>query len=237
MMAVQKIAYGSPARLTGWPVVGLRYTPISAPTASPPSRPAATPAISTARAIPLLAGRSTKNGMITAAAITGRSSRILLILRAGPRSVASTMASTTPLRIIASVSPESISRSLRVGFVSDSTFVNCAGERVGARAGPRHENDAGALVPGGTRAGPGGSARASALGLTCRFRALADTGGMSRTLNWLARTLGYVWLGLLAFLIAPPSAPFALPVQIACYCVLGLALLAWAVMDAYPPAT
>jgi signal transduction histidine kinase len=63
---------------------------------------------------------------------------------------------------------------------------------------------------------------------------------MPRTLNWLARTLGYVWLGLLAFLVAPPSAPFALPVQIAGYVLLGLALLAWAVIDAYPaspPAT
>src|SRR6516165_3490366 len=109
--------------------------------ASPHSRPAATPAISTARAIPWVAGQSTKNGMITAAAITGRSSRILLILRAGPRSVASTVASTTPLTIIASVSSESISDSLRVDFVSDSTLANCAGERVGARAGPRHEND------------------------------------------------------------------------------------------------
>src|SRR5215831_12330696 len=118
MMAVQKIAYGSPARLTGLPVAGLRYTPISVLTASPPSRPAATPAISTARAIPWVAGQSTKNGTITAAAITGRSSRILLILRAGPRSVASTVASTTPLRIIASVSSETISRSLGVGSLA-----------------------------------------------------------------------------------------------------------------------
>jgi signal transduction histidine kinase len=61
---------------------------------------------------------------------------------------------------------------------------------------------------------------------------------MPRTLNWLARALGYAWLGLLAFLVAPPSAPFALPVQIAGYVLLGLALLAWAVMEAYPaPAT
>src|SRR5215831_18185204 len=235
MMAVQKIAYGSPARLTGLPVAGLRYTPIRALAASPPSRPAATPAISTARAIPWVAGQSTKNGTITAAAITGRSSRILLILRAGPRSVASTVASTTPLRIIASVSPEIISRSLRVGFVSDSTFANCAGERVGARAGPWHENDAGALVPGGTR-----PALASQPAISPRadvpFPRPADTGGMPRTVNWLARTLGYVWLGLLAFLVAPPSAPFALPVQIAGYVLLGLALLAWAVMEANPPA-
>jgi signal transduction histidine kinase len=58
---------------------------------------------------------------------------------------------------------------------------------------------------------------------------------MQRTVNWLARTLGYVWLGLLAFLLAPPSAPFALPVQIAGYVLLGLALLVWTVMEAHPP--
>jgi len=54
--------------------------------------------------------------------------------------------------------------------------------------------------------------------------------------NALARALGFVWLGLLAFLIAPPSAPSALPVQIACYAVLGLALLAWTVLEASPAA-
>jgi signal transduction histidine kinase len=61
---------------------------------------------------------------------------------------------------------------------------------------------------------------------------------MPRTVNWvnwLARTLGYVWLGLLAFLVAPPTAPFALPVQIAGYVLLGLALLVWTVMEAHPP--
>ncbi len=59
---------------------------------------------------------------------------------------------------------------------------------------------------------------------------------MLRTVNALARALGFVWLGLLAFLIAPPSAPYALPVQIACYVVLGLALLAWTVLEASPAA-
>lgn len=54
--------------------------------------------------------------------------------------------------------------------------------------------------------------------------------------NALARALGFVWLGLLAFLIAPPSAPYALPVQVACYAVLGLALLAWTVLEASPAA-
>ena len=57
---------------------------------------------------------------------------------------------------------------------------------------------------------------------------------MPRTVNWLARALGYAWLGLLAFLVAPPSAPFALPVQIAGYVLLGLALVAWAVIEADP---
>jgi len=59
---------------------------------------------------------------------------------------------------------------------------------------------------------------------------------MLRTVNALARALGFVWLGLLAFLIAPPSAPYALPVQVACYAVLGLALLAWTVLEASPAA-
>ena len=57
-----------------------------------------------------------------------------------------------------------------------------------------------------------------------------------RSVNALARALGYVWLGLLAFLIAPPGTPSALPVQIACYAVLGLALLAWTVLEASPAA-
>ena len=59
---------------------------------------------------------------------------------------------------------------------------------------------------------------------------------MLRTVNALVRALGFVWLGLLAFLIAPPSAPYAMPVQIACYAVLGLALLAWTVLEASPAA-
>jgi signal transduction histidine kinase len=57
---------------------------------------------------------------------------------------------------------------------------------------------------------------------------------MLRTVNALARALGFVWLGLLAFLIAPPSAPYALPVQIACYVVLGLTLLVWTALEASP---
>ncbi len=59
---------------------------------------------------------------------------------------------------------------------------------------------------------------------------------MLSTVDALARALGFAWLGLLAFLIAPPSAPSALPVQIAGYAVLGLALLAWTLLEASPAA-
>jgi signal transduction histidine kinase len=64
---------------------------------------------------------------------------------------------------------------------------------------------------------------------------------MLRTVNWLARGLGFVVDGLLTFLYPPrgPLAgpvPFALPVQVAGYCLLGLGLLAWALMDMHPAA-
>lgn len=114
MTMAQKTAYGHPARLTGFPVAGLRYTRISAVAARPPSTPAATPAISTASPLPRVAGWSRKIGMITAAAMTGRSRRIRPILRAGPKSLARTVARTTPLTIIASVSWEITSYSLGV---------------------------------------------------------------------------------------------------------------------------
>ena len=110
MMTVQKIAYGHPARLTGFPVLGLRYTRVSPTATSPPSTPATIPASSTRRALPWVAGLSMKMGMITAAATTGRSIRIGPILRSWPRSLARTVARTTPLTIIASVSGEIISR-------------------------------------------------------------------------------------------------------------------------------
>jgi hypothetical protein len=61
-----------------------------------------------------------------------------------------------------------------------------------------------------------------------------DTGDMLRTVNWVARALGFAWLGVLAFLISPPHGPSAAPVQIAGYCLLGLGLLAWALIDVHP---
>ena len=56
---------------------------------------------------------------------------------------------------------------------------------------------------------------------------------MLRTVNWVTRFLGFAWLGVLAFLLAPPHDPAALLVQIAGYCLLGLALVAMALIDAH----
>jgi signal transduction histidine kinase len=59
---------------------------------------------------------------------------------------------------------------------------------------------------------------------------------MLRTVNWLARILGFAWLGLLAFLIAPAPERAAALTQAAGYCLAGLALLAWTLIDAHPAA-
>jgi signal transduction histidine kinase len=52
----------------------------------------------------------------------------------------------------------------------------------------------------------------------------------------VARGLGLAWVGVLAFLIARPHGPFALPVQIVCFAVLGLGLIAWALTEVRPAA-
>ena len=57
------------------------------------------------------------------------------------------------------------------------------------------------------------------------------------TVNWLANVLGFAWLGVLAFVISPPGEPFAEPVQIAGYGLLGLALLARALTRRITAAT
>ena len=59
---------------------------------------------------------------------------------------------------------------------------------------------------------------------------------MLRTVNWVTRALGFAWLGLLAFLLAPPHGAAATLVQAAGYCLLGLALVAMALMEARPVA-
>jgi signal transduction histidine kinase len=59
---------------------------------------------------------------------------------------------------------------------------------------------------------------------------------MLRTVNWVARILGFAWIGVLAFVLAPPHGALNLPVQIAGYCLAGVGQLAWGVLDFYPPA-
>jgi signal transduction histidine kinase len=50
--------------------------------------------------------------------------------------------------------------------------------------------------------------------------------------NWLVRGLGFAWLGVLAFAIAPPPGRLAAAVQIVGYALVGLSLLAWAMVEA-----
>jgi signal transduction histidine kinase len=63
-----------------------------------------------------------------------------------------------------------------------------------------------------------------------------DTGGMLRTVNWVARSLGYAWIGVLTFVLLPPRGTLAVPFQVAGYALIGLSMLAWALVDSYPPA-
>jgi signal transduction histidine kinase len=69
-----------------------------------------------------------------------------------------------------------------------------------------------------------------------RFAWLADTEGMLRAVNWAARSLGFAWLCVLAFVVAPAHGTLNASVQIAGYCVAGAALLAWTVLDLRPAA-
>src|SRR5579862_9605559 len=59
---------------------------------------------------------------------------------------------------------------------------------------------------------------------------------MLRMVNWVARTLGYAWVGVLAFVLAPPHGSLHLTVEVAGYALAGAALLAWALLDFYPDA-
>ena len=65
---------------------------------------------------------------------------------------------------------------------------------------------------------------------------LGDTGTVLRTVNVLARAAGFAWLGVLAFVIAPPKGPAAVAVQIAGYSLVGAGLLAWTLLGPPPVA-
>jgi signal transduction histidine kinase len=62
----------------------------------------------------------------------------------------------------------------------------------------------------------------------------ADTGNMPPMVNWLARALGYAWLGFLTFLLAPPRGTADLIVQVVGFAVLGLGIAAWIGIESLP---
>jgi signal transduction histidine kinase len=57
---------------------------------------------------------------------------------------------------------------------------------------------------------------------------------MSRTVNWVARLLGFAWIGVLAFVIAPVSGSGALVAQFVCYGLAALGLAALMLADFRP---
>jgi signal transduction histidine kinase len=64
---------------------------------------------------------------------------------------------------------------------------------------------------------------------------------MPRSVNWVFRAFGVVWIGLLTFLVPSREAsghlvPYAVPVQVAGYGLLVLTFLAWALIDYLPAA-
>ena len=64
----------------------------------------------------------------------------------------------------------------------------------------------------------------------------ADTGCMLRAVNWTARILGFAWITVLAFVVAPPHHALNVSVQIGAFCLAGLAMAAWTLMDLHPAA-
>jgi signal transduction histidine kinase len=54
---------------------------------------------------------------------------------------------------------------------------------------------------------------------------------MQRTVNWLARTLGFVWVGLFTFVIAPPHGSLAMAVQIAGSALATAGMVGWFLSD------
>jgi signal transduction histidine kinase len=58
-----------------------------------------------------------------------------------------------------------------------------------------------------------------------------ESGVMLRWVNWVARSFGFLWVGLLAFVFYPPPGGAALAVQSAGYSAAGLGLAAWIVLE------
>jgi signal transduction histidine kinase len=57
---------------------------------------------------------------------------------------------------------------------------------------------------------------------------------MPRLLNVLARTLGYIWIGILMFGLDPPPVGAALAIQVAGYCLAAAGMAGWAALDFTP---
>jgi signal transduction histidine kinase len=54
---------------------------------------------------------------------------------------------------------------------------------------------------------------------------------MPQTVNWLARALGFAWIGLFTFLIAPPHGSLNTTIQIAGYSLASAGLAGWVLAD------
>ncbi len=59
---------------------------------------------------------------------------------------------------------------------------------------------------------------------------------MNRSVNLVARSLGFAWIGVLAFGLYPSRGNAVLPFQAVMYAVAGLGLVGWALMDCVPRA-
>ncbi len=59
---------------------------------------------------------------------------------------------------------------------------------------------------------------------------------MNRSVNLMARSLGFAWIGVLAFGLYPPTGHAELLFQAVAYGVAGLGLLGWALLDYAPQA-
>ena len=57
---------------------------------------------------------------------------------------------------------------------------------------------------------------------------------MLRWVNWVSRGLGFAWLGVLSFLLAPPHGVAAMATLIASYSVAVAGVLGWALLDFHP---
>ena len=73
-------------------------------------------------------------------------------------------------------------------------------------------------------------------GLIRSYPGVRDTGGMNRSVNLAARSLGLAWVGVLAFVLYPPDRGSVLLLQVITYAVAWAGMVGWAVIDFAPRA-